>query len=390
MDHQHALVDQQRVRLPRGIRAGSAEVIAAALLEGGDPGDLRAVVKMAIEQQPLFKAVHDGAAALLQFGRRGHLCGRDDRAACQSDTAFVEHVRIDVDGHPPALLHNRAYGSRQRRHVIPMPVAHCNALDLAHWDPEIGAVADKNGWFRPSVEQQSVPDAVDPRHQPQAVAEIAAQQRLTRDRLSPGAHDIGELGDREQRLGDIIVADIVGQHIDGQTIDGIESVADLGHSATLVLGCIQMVQLCSRQGWIERRVKRISCRRCCPLGLQPTSLYTESYRMPNLDAAFSALADPTRRAILARLASGEATVMELAEPFEMTQPAVSRHLKVLEGAGLIVRRIEGTKRPRRLAPTGIDAVDRWLAMLRDALAKKYGRLDEVLAAMKTERREDMP
>jgi DNA-binding transcriptional ArsR family regulator len=112
--------------------------------------------------------------------------------------------------------------------------------------------------------------------------------------------------------------------------------------------------------------------------------------MPNLDAAFSALADPTRRAILARLASGEATVMELAEPFEMTQPAVSRHLKVLEGAGLIVRRIEGTKRPRRLAPTGIDAVDRWLAMLRDALAKKYGRLDEVLAAMKTERREDMP
>src|SRR5678809_584443 len=60
--------------------------------------------------------------------------------------------------------------------------------------------------------------------------------------------------------------------------------------------------------------------------------------MTNLDAAFAALADPTRRAILARLASGEATVMELAEPFEMTQPAVSRHLKVLEGAGLIIRR----------------------------------------------------
>ena len=74
--------------------------------------------------------------------------------------------------------------------------------------------------------------------------------------------------------------------------------------------------------------------------------------MMNLDAAFSALADPTRRAILARLASGEATVMELAAPFEMTQPAVSRHLKVLEGAGLIVRRVEGTKRPCRLAPAG--------------------------------------
>ena len=73
--------------------------------------------------------------------------------------------------------------------------------------------------------------------------------------------------------------------------------------------------------------------------------------MPNLDATFSALADPTRRAILARLALGEATVMEIAEPFDMTQPGVSRHLKVLEEAGLIVRRIEGTKRPCRLAPS---------------------------------------
>jgi DNA-binding transcriptional ArsR family regulator len=112
--------------------------------------------------------------------------------------------------------------------------------------------------------------------------------------------------------------------------------------------------------------------------------------MPNLDTAFSALADPTRRAILARLASGEATVMELAEPFEVTQPAISRHLKVLEGAGLIVRRVEGTKRPCRLAPAGIDAIDQWLAMLREALAKNYDRLDEVLAAMATEKRKDAP
>ena len=112
--------------------------------------------------------------------------------------------------------------------------------------------------------------------------------------------------------------------------------------------------------------------------------------MPNLDAAFSALADPTRRAILARLATGEATVMELAEPFAVTQPAVSRHLKVLEGAGLIVRRVEGTKRPCRLAPAGIDAVDQWLAMLREAPATNYDRLDEVLAAMQTEERKDVP
>jgi len=112
--------------------------------------------------------------------------------------------------------------------------------------------------------------------------------------------------------------------------------------------------------------------------------------MSNLNAAFSALADPTRRAILARLALGETTVMELAEPFEMTQPAISHHLKVLEGAGLIGRRVDGTKRPCRLAPAGVDAIDQWLAMLRDALAKNYDRLDAVLAAMQTGERKDMP
>jgi DNA-binding transcriptional ArsR family regulator len=106
--------------------------------------------------------------------------------------------------------------------------------------------------------------------------------------------------------------------------------------------------------------------------------------MSNLDAAFSALADPTRRAILARLALGEATVMELVEPFEMTQPAISRHLKVLEGAGLIIRRVEGTKRPCRLAPTAVAEIDEWLGMLRQTLTANYNRLDDVLAAMKTE------
>jgi DNA-binding transcriptional ArsR family regulator len=111
--------------------------------------------------------------------------------------------------------------------------------------------------------------------------------------------------------------------------------------------------------------------------------------MQNLDAAFSALADPTRRAILARLAAGEATVMQLAEPFEMTQPAISRHLKVLESAGLIARRVEGTKRPCRLAKSGIEAIDQWLAMLREALARNYDRLDDVLANMKPENEKDM-
>ena len=104
--------------------------------------------------------------------------------------------------------------------------------------------------------------------------------------------------------------------------------------------------------------------------------------MSDLDTAFAALADPTRRAILARLALGEATVMELTRPFEMTQPAISRHLKVLESAGLIEQRIDGTRRPRRLAKPAIDAIDQWLSMLRQALEKNYDRLDQVLAQMK--------
>lgn len=102
----------------------------------------------------------------------------------------------------------------------------------------------------------------------------------------------------------------------------------------------------------------------------------------NLDAAFSALADPTRRAILVRLAKGEATVNELAEPFEMSQPAISQHLKVLEDAGLVTHRIDGTRRPRRLAKPGIEAMDEWLAMLRKALEANYDRLDAVLAGIK--------
>jgi DNA-binding transcriptional ArsR family regulator len=73
--------------------------------------------------------------------------------------------------------------------------------------------------------------------------------------------------------------------------------------------------------------------------------------------------------------------MELVEPFAMTQPAISRHLKVLETAGLIVRRVEGTKRPCRLAKAGIEPIDQWLAMLRKAFEKNYDRLDQILAEM---------
>ena len=100
-----------------------------------------------------------------------------------------------------------------------------------------------------------------------------------------------------------------------------------------------------------------------------------------LDAAFSALADATRRGILARLVEGEATVGELAAPLAISQPAVSRHLKVLEDAGLILRRVDGTRRPCRLAPRALLHLDEYLSMLRTAMDANYARLDRVLVEM---------
>ena len=99
----------------------------------------------------------------------------------------------------------------------------------------------------------------------------------------------------------------------------------------------------------------------------------------SLDATLSALSDPTRRAILARLAEGEVTVNELAEPFTISQPAISRHIKVLAEAGLIVQRVEGTKRPCRLARGALSELDEYLEMLRKALDQNYRRLDRLLA-----------
>jgi DNA-binding transcriptional ArsR family regulator len=112
--------------------------------------------------------------------------------------------------------------------------------------------------------------------------------------------------------------------------------------------------------------------------------------MQSLDATFFALSDPTRRAILARLALGEATVMQLAEPFKMTQPAISRHLKVLAGAGLITRRIDGARRPCRVEPHAIGAAEQWLAALHQALTENYDRLDSVLAALQTTTLKETP
>jgi DNA-binding transcriptional ArsR family regulator len=101
-----------------------------------------------------------------------------------------------------------------------------------------------------------------------------------------------------------------------------------------------------------------------------------------LDATFMALADPTRRAILARLSLGEASVTELAEPFAMTQPAISKHLKVLERAGLISRGQDAQRRPRRLEAKPLEEANVWLEGYRQFWEPSFARLDSLLDEMK--------
>jgi DNA-binding transcriptional ArsR family regulator len=108
-------------------------------------------------------------------------------------------------------------------------------------------------------------------------------------------------------------------------------------------------------------------------------------RSDQLDATFAALADPTRRAILARLAAGEATVTELAAPFAMSQPAISKHLKVLERAGLVSRSRDAQRRPCRLRARPLKAATDWLENYRDYWEESFGRLDTLLGELKGER-----
>jgi DNA-binding transcriptional ArsR family regulator len=106
--------------------------------------------------------------------------------------------------------------------------------------------------------------------------------------------------------------------------------------------------------------------------------------MNTLDQSFAALSDPVRRAIINRLAEGEATVQELARPFSISQPAISRHLKVLEEAGLIETRIDGTARPRRLKPDAVEALWDWLGQYRALWEAQFQRLDAVLDSLPDE------
>jgi DNA-binding transcriptional ArsR family regulator len=109
-----------------------------------------------------------------------------------------------------------------------------------------------------------------------------------------------------------------------------------------------------------------------------------TYDPKRLDATFMALADPTRRAILTRLASGEASVTELAEPFAMSQPAISKHLKVLERAGLVSRGRDAQRRPCRIEAKGLAEVSGWLETYRRLWAGNFQRLDGVLDELKSD------
>jgi DNA-binding transcriptional ArsR family regulator len=118
--------------------------------------------------------------------------------------------------------------------------------------------------------------------------------------------------------------------------------------------------------------------------MQPRSLGRAD--ASQLDATFAALADPTRRAILARLATGQASVTELAAPFDMSQPAISKHLKVLERAGLISRGRDAQRRPRRLEAAPLAEANGWLETYRQFWEQSFENLDSLLGELKAEKK----
>ncbi|HEV3301945.1 MAG TPA: metalloregulator ArsR/SmtB family transcription factor [Planctomycetaceae bacterium] len=113
-------------------------------------------------------------------------------------------------------------------------------------------------------------------------------------------------------------------------------------------------------------------------------------RSARLDATFAALSDPTRRAILARLASGDASVTELTKPFAMSQPAISKHLKVLERAGLISRGRDAQRRPCRIEAKPLAEADEWLENYRRIWEENFRRLDALLDELKTQQKKPRP
>ena len=102
----------------------------------------------------------------------------------------------------------------------------------------------------------------------------------------------------------------------------------------------------------------------------------------DVDQVLAALAHPVRRRMVSRLMRGEATVTELGAPFELSQPAISHHVRVLEEAGLVAQRVDGTRRPRRLSPEGLASLDAWIDAVRAAYDASYDRLDTLLDTMR--------
>ena len=104
----------------------------------------------------------------------------------------------------------------------------------------------------------------------------------------------------------------------------------------------------------------------------------------NVDQVLAALAHPVRRSMVSRLMEGEATVTELGSPFELSQPAVSHHVRVLEEAGLVTQRVDGTRRPRRLSPRGLASLEAWIDAVRRSYEANYDRLDGLWETMRRE------
>lgn len=116
--------------------------------------------------------------------------------------------------------------------------------------------------------------------------------------------------------------------------------------------------------------------------MEPVGYINGAGDAPDIDAVFAALADPTRRAILTRLAAGEASVNEIAAPFDMSQPAVSKHLKVLERAGLVCRGTDRQKRPARLNAKPMREAVAWLESFREFWTTSFDQLDDLLESLK--------
>ena len=221
---QHALVHQVGVGPPLLLVVQSAKMVLASGLERRDPGNLAAVVEMAVEQGALPAVIDDAGATRLHLRGRGHACGGKDLSVRQQHAAFVEHAGIDVDADAVAAApgDDRVECRRQRSHVIPVPMGHDDLLDASEIDREVPAVAHEGCALGAGVEEQDMLGGAEAGPEPQAIAEIGNEQGLAGDLACARQHDICEFRYGEGRLARVRVAHIVGDDVDRQRIDGGE------------------------------------------------------------------------------------------------------------------------------------------------------------------------